>query len=191
MLLSSQHVYYSCRTHPVIPQEISIGSPRRFRSCQDDRGPAQRETAGFTPCAPRLTYPRRNPGPKRPSEFPARRVPILVQSNLRPTFYNLQQRWRRRRRLHRSAVFQIHVQICKYYATVFGREVTPLFFYIFPRLSKYSPFFELLCLYAVDFCNKYCSSKICSDSSYDIGSNTYWPRRSRRYRRRGPFLRPA
>ena len=49
-------------------------SPRRFRSCLNERGPAPRETAGFTLCTPRRPYPRRNPGSKRPSEFPARRA---------------------------------------------------------------------------------------------------------------------
>ena len=36
-------------------------------------GPARRETAGFLLCAPRPLYPRRNPGPKRPS--PAAAIP--------------------------------------------------------------------------------------------------------------------
>ena len=49
-----------------------LGSPGRFRSCLDGHGPARRETARFTPCAPRRPYPRGNPGPKSPSKFPAR-----------------------------------------------------------------------------------------------------------------------
>ena len=66
------------RTRPVIPKEKtrSTGSPRRFRSFLAELGPARRETAGFTPCAPRRTHPRRKPGPKRPSAFPAWRVDV-------------------------------------------------------------------------------------------------------------------
>ena len=40
--------------------------PRRFRSCLDERAPARRESAGFPLSAPMPTYPRRDPGPKRP-----------------------------------------------------------------------------------------------------------------------------
>ena len=44
----------------------STGSPRRFRSCLDERGPARRESAEFLLFVPMPTYPRRDPGPKRP-----------------------------------------------------------------------------------------------------------------------------
>ena len=57
----------------------STGSPRRFRSFPAELGSARRETAGFAPCAPRRTHPRRNPGPKRPSAFPAWREPPIVR----------------------------------------------------------------------------------------------------------------
>ena len=53
----------------------STGSPKSFRSFLAELGPARRETAGFTPCAPRRTHPRRNSGPKHPSAFPASRDP--------------------------------------------------------------------------------------------------------------------
>ena len=56
--------------HPA--SERSSGSPRRFRSCLDGHGPARRETARFTPCTPRRPYTRGIPGPKSPSESPAR-----------------------------------------------------------------------------------------------------------------------
>ena len=56
----------------------STGSLRRFRSFLAELGPARRETAGFTPCVPRRTHPRRKPGPKRPSTFPAWREPPIV-----------------------------------------------------------------------------------------------------------------
>ena len=56
----------------------STGSPRRFRSFLAELGPARRETAGFTPCAPRRTHPRRNPVPKRPSAFPPWGEPPIV-----------------------------------------------------------------------------------------------------------------
>ena len=44
----------------------STGSPRRFRSCLEERAPARRESAGFPLSAPMPTHPRRDPGPKRP-----------------------------------------------------------------------------------------------------------------------------
>ena len=44
----------------------STGSPRRCRSCLDERGSARRESAVFPLSVPVLTYPRRDPGPKRP-----------------------------------------------------------------------------------------------------------------------------
>ena len=52
-------------------KQRSTGSPRRFRSLLAELGPARRETAGFTPCAPRRTHSRRNPGSKCPSAFSA------------------------------------------------------------------------------------------------------------------------
>ena len=44
----------------------STASPRRFRSCLDERWPARRESAGFPLSVPMPTSPRRDPGPKRP-----------------------------------------------------------------------------------------------------------------------------
>ena len=46
----------------------STASSKRFRSCLDDRWPARRESAGFPVSVPIPTYPRQDPGPKRPRD---------------------------------------------------------------------------------------------------------------------------
>ena len=53
--------------------------PRRFRSYLDERGPARHQTAGFTHCAPRRTYPRRKKsGAETPQRVPGTAPPTRI-----------------------------------------------------------------------------------------------------------------
>ena len=70
------NVYFSIKTVLTLLGHVRLsrkktntGSSTRFRSFLAEFGPAWRETAGFTNCAPRRTHSRWNPRPKRPSAF--------------------------------------------------------------------------------------------------------------------------